>query len=67
MALNREDPARHAAAAGSEMFLLGGWNSFENKLSALELQQRFLASRYDVRPDHARLIAELAFPERRAS
>lgn len=67
MALNREDPARHAAAAGSEMFLLGGWNSFKNKPSALELQQRFLASRYGVRPDHARLIAELAFLTRRVA
>jgi hypothetical protein len=33
MALNSEDPARLGQAAGSEMFLLGGWNNSENTKS----------------------------------
>ncbi len=41
--------------------------SSENTISAIELQQRFLAQRFSVRPDHARLIAELAFQARRAA
>ncbi|SFK83337.1 hypothetical protein SAMN05444581_12714 [Methylocapsa palsarum] len=61
MVLNRGNPARHGVAAGSELFVLGSGNGSEFSPSLIELQQRFLASRFGVRPDRARLLAGLAF------
>ncbi len=57
-----KNPARSQATGFGTGQLLGGVGYPENKLSSLELQERFLGSPYGVQRDHA-----LAFPNRRAA
>ncbi len=47
--------------------LLAGVDCTETKPSPIELQLRFLISRFGARPEIARALAELAFPNRRAA
>lgn len=58
---NAKEPAAMATRAGSEIVLLGSWNSPENTSHRLDLQAGFLARRYALPLSRTKLVAELAF------
>jgi hypothetical protein len=66
MAPNVPNPASAAARTGSEKHHKRLASDFSgNRLSARDIQAIFLTRRFRVRPDRARLLASLAFPEGR--
>lgn len=58
MARNSDDPARCPTAAGSEMFLLGGWNNSQHTPSPTR-PQRFFARKRSSEPLSAHDLVHL--------